>query len=180
MRTDTFISIGQYCRITHRTLPLQKAEDRHTCHHCNVPPFMCVHDESRWFKQSLSCPRPEFCGAVWAGRVAASLCGQSGPSPHTPQSYTSLLLSPGCSGKCLQAEMSDNDVFPLLIQRLIDTMDCMTHAANRECHTKIISYVACCIVVCSTQRGCLQAECCVRCLGVRSPVLHCSLQPPTS
>ena len=67
-----------------------------------------------------------------------------------------------------------NDVFPPLIQRLIDTMDCMTHEANRECHTKIISYVACCNVVCSTQRGCLQAECCVRCPGVRSPVLHCS------
>ena len=99
LRTDTFISIGQYCRITHRTLPLQKAEDRHTCHHCNVPPFMCVYDETRWFKQSLSCPRPEFCRAVWAGRVAASLCGQSGPSPHYPQSYTSLLLTPGCSDK---------------------------------------------------------------------------------
>ena len=106
--------------------------------------------------------------------MAASLCGQSGPSPHYPQSYTSLLLTPGCSGKCLQVEMSDNDVFPLLIQRLIDTMDCMTHEANRECHKKIISYVACCNVVCSTQRGCLQAECCVRCPGVRSPVLHCS------
>ena len=24
------------------------------------------------------------------------------------------------------------------------------------------------------QCGCLQAECCVRCPGVRSPVLHCS------
>ena len=123
-RTDTFISIGQYCRITHRTLPLQKAEDRHTCHHCNVPPFMCVHDETRWFKQSLSCPRPEFCGAVWAGRVAASLCGQSGPSPHYPQSYTSLLLlTPGCIGKCLQAEMSDNDVFPRIVYGLYGLFD---------------------------------------------------------
>ena len=35
-------------------------------------------------------------------------------------------------------------------------------------------YIVCCNVVCSTQRGCLQAECCVRCPGVRSPVLHCS------
>ena len=128
LRTDTFISIGQYCRTEPYLSRRPKTDILVIIVMCPHLCALCVHDESRWFKQSLSCPRPEFCGAVWAGRVAASLCGQSGPSPHYPQSYTSLLLTPGCSdkrcssGKCLLVEMSDNDVFPLLIQRFIDTM----------------------------------------------------------